>query len=420
MVTISNGFNKFHLAVAAAEINRRGILSQFMTGAYPTRTVHRLVSALGLISSNKLRRLFDRGEVLTEAIVYPLWFAEFVYQFGMTIERFKLFETFGKVLNIISFKFYGVQARRCIKKAPPHTKIYHYRAGFGGQSVKIAKERGMIALCDHSIAHPAVLEHLINQQGQLPPERTQSPMNSMWSYILKDINQSDAVLVNSNFVKDTFLHQGWDPKLIHTIYLGVDDQFLKCISHNVKKDNDPSGALRLLFAGTFERRKGAESLIAALEKANDCSWQLEIAGGVNTEIIRQNASFFKNSHVKCLGVLSRSELAQRMSGTEVFVFPSLAEGSARVVFEALAAGCYIITTPNSGSIVKDGVHGRLIPPGDSEAIAAAIRNAFENRDLIQSIGEQNARLIRTKYRQVRYGDRLVELYRHLLEADTQK
>ena len=46
-----------------------------------------------------------------------------------------------------------------------------------------------------------------------------------------------------------------------------------------------------------------------------------------------------------------------MSRAEVFVFPSLAEGSARVVAMAMAAGCYVITTPNSGSVVRDGAMG---------------------------------------------------------------
>ena len=115
------------------------------------------------------------------------------------------------------------------------------------------------------------------------------------------------------------------------------------------------------------------------------------------------------------GPLSRKELAQCMSEAEVFVFPSLAEGSARVIFEALAAGCYIITTPNSGSIVEHGVHGALVPPGDADALAEAIRQALLQREKAIKIGRHNAVMVRTHYRQEQYGNELNKLYERLLK-----
>ena len=42
----------------------------------------------------------------------------------------------------------------------------------------------------------------------------------------------------------------------------------------------------------------------------------------------------------------------------------LAEGSARVGFESLASGCFVITTPFSGTIVKDKINGFLIDAGN--------------------------------------------------------
>ena len=99
----------------------------------------------------------------------------------------------------------------------------------------------------------------------------------------------------------------------------------------------------------------------------------------------------------------------------VFVFPSYAEGSARAVFEALACGCYVITTPNSGSIVEDGVHGALVPP-DPEAIAAAIENADVDRERLARIGNSNAVVVAERYRQADYGEGLERLYRRLSGA----
>jgi glycosyltransferase involved in cell wall biosynthesis len=97
----------------------------------------------------------------------------------------------------------------------------------------------------------------------------------------------------------------------------------------------------------------------------------------------------------------------------VFVFPSLADGSARVVFEALACGCYVITTPNSGTIVEDEIHGALVPPGDAGRLREAILAADRDRDRLADTGTRNAQLMAERFSQRNYGDGLANLYREL-------
>jgi glycosyltransferase involved in cell wall biosynthesis len=58
--------------------------------------------------------------------------------------------------------------------------------------------------------------------------------------------------------------------------------------------------------------------------------------------------------------------------SDVFVLPTLEEGSALVVFEALASGLPVITTPQAGSVVRDGQDGFLVPIRDAEALAARL------------------------------------------------
>ena len=193
------------------------------------------------------------------------------------------------------------------------------------------------------------------------------------------------------------------------IYLGIDDAFLA----NVPEREDETDELRLLFAGTFTRGKGVETLMDAVERLDHIHWRLEVAGPMSEGLAERSRSFFANPRVKYLGMLSRRDLASAMARADVFVFPSLSEGSARVVFEALACGCYVITTQNSGSIVEDGVHGAIVPPGDSVSLADAIQDAYQHRLKISEIGKRNAQLVRAKYRQHDYGDRLSSLYKQL-------
>ena len=172
----------------------------------------------------------------------------------------------------------------------------------------------------------------------------------------------------------------------------------------------------MLFAGSLQPRKGADALLTALTTLDDFDWRMEIAGPIDLGIARRYQAILADSRITLLGILPRTELAKRMAGAEVFVFPSLVEGSARVVFEALAAGCYVITTRNSGSIVRDGVHGSLVPPDDAAALAKAIRHALRIRSALAGIGKRNAQLISSSYRQCHYGDALEKLYLELANA----
>ena len=50
----------------------------------------------------------------------------------------------------------------------------------------------------------------------------------------------------------------------------------------------------------------------------------------------------------------------------MFVLPSLAEGSAEVTYEAIAAGVPVVTTRAAGSVVRDGIEGRIVPERDPD------------------------------------------------------
>jgi glycosyltransferase involved in cell wall biosynthesis len=404
VLVISNGFSKFHLSVAAAEANRRRILSSFLTGAYPTPLVRNILSLPMLRNNAKARRLIARRERVDDGRVHAFFWSEALH--ALAIRRR------SDAMILESHRAYQSWATHLIRRAAADgARIYHYRAGVGGESVEVARELGMFALCDHSIAHPSVLQALVENHGSLTSNLEDAPVSPFWMRVLRDIERADAVLVNSSFVEHTFRHVGFECSDVHVVYLGIDDAFLA----QIPKRENTTNTFRMLFAGSFEKRKGVEILIEALDRLTNMPWQLEIAGQLDSEVVKLNRTFFSDPRVIYLGILSRRELANAMSRANVFVFPSLAEGSARVIFEALACGCYVITTPNSGSIVEPGVHGSIVPPGDSVSLATAVEHAYDDRDAVAEIGARNARLVKSKYRQCDYGDQLFGLYNNLLK-----
>lgn len=406
-IVISNGGFKFHLAPAAAELADMKLLDAFITAGYPTDTFKRLFNKN--TSQAAIKRLFDREEAIPTQLIHAQWPAEFMIQSGIRIAR--LFKSnLSDYSENLAMKWYANSAKKIIKESKAN--IYHYRAGYGHQSVEVAKKKGMITICDHSIAHPALIDHLIKNKGEYPSSKNQLHINSYWNDILQDISQADYVLVNSEFVKDTMVFMGTPKEKIHVIYLGVDDSFLKNIPIRQKKSETTSSRpLRLLYAGGIIQRKGFETLKQALENIAQENWELDIAGGGDVSFMQSMQEFFKHTKVNYLGNLSRENLAKTMSNADVFIFPSFAEGSARVVFEALSAGCYVITTPNSGSIVEDGVHGNLIKPGSSENLVNAITWCISNQEQVEACCHKNQQLIFSQYRQQDYGEKLHSFYK---------
>jgi glycosyltransferase involved in cell wall biosynthesis len=170
-----------------------------------------------------------------------------------------------------------------------------------------------------------------------------------------------------------------------------------------------------MYAGGLQARKGVWQLIDVF--GFQSKHALTVVGTVEPALVNHPRikAFEAAKNLEFHGYLSRVELAQLMTQHSIFVFPSLCEGSARVVFEAMACGCYIITTPNAGSIVQDGVHGRLVPPGDAHALDVAVDWAVANPRSVAETGWRNAQLIRKDYRQSTYGEKVMALYHRLLE-----
>ena len=90
----------------------------------------------------------------------------------------------------------------------------------------------------------------------------------------------------------------------------------------------------------------------------------------------------------------------------MLVLPSLAEGSAGATYEALAAGVPVVTTPAAGSVVRDGIEGRIVPERDPVALADAIAEIVEDRDKRARMSVA-ARERARDYTWERYGERLV-------------
>jgi len=114
--------------------------------------------------------------------------------------------------------------------------------------------------------------------------------------------------------------------------------------------------------------------------------------------------------VNLLGAVPRSEIQRHFAWADVFLLPSICEGSATACYEALAYGLPVIATPNTGSVVRDGLDGYIVPIRDSEAITDRIERLAANRDLLAAMS-QSALKRASEYTLEKYGERLLSQLR---------
>jgi glycosyltransferase involved in cell wall biosynthesis len=166
-------------------------------------------------------------------------------------------------------------------------------------------------------------------------------------------------------------------------------------------DQEPTVVLasRMLFAkGIPEFVHAASSLKAAGESA-----KFLLVGAVDTESPDhipewQLREWHRQGSIRWLGFIT--DMVELLSGADIVCLPtSYGEGIPRVLIEAAAMARPIIATnvPGCNDIVRDGVNGTLIPVGDSEALAIAIKRLLDDEGLRLRMGQQGRTIVEREF-----------------------
>ncbi len=163
---------------------------------------------------------------------------------------------------------------------------------------------------------------------------------------------------------------------LHIIHCGVDPS-------RYEDGEDPVDT-NLLFVGRLAPVKGLPILLRALEplKAKYPKIHLTVIGdGQGRKALeKQTRQAGLSDNVSFVGYKSQSEVAEALAASDLFVLPSFAEGVPVVLMEAMAARRPVVTTQIAGipELVTDGASGLLVPPGNPEALTAAIDKILAN------------------------------------------
>ncbi len=376
-VVVSNGCHRFFMYQIALACQQEGILKRFITGGYLKNEA--LIKFLKSPAGRKMlgtgvskRLLTRRQEGLDPSKVAALLAPDLVERLG----RSSLAKRFAPgFFSYWSMKLFGRLSQYYVRGAD----VLHVRSGYGRGAIARARRAGAVCLVDHSIADPRFIAEMLQTEASrwgLPEEYPELH----WRCVSQDIDAADHILVNSGFVRDTLMASRRIPAdKITVLTWGVD---LARFAPAPVASSKPE-PFRILFAGEIGLRKGALYLLQAWEKLKLPDAELILIGPVadiGERLAESKAKF------RLLPVLPQEELVSYYQNASVFIFPSLIEGSARVIQEAMACGLPIVTTPNAGSIVQDGIEGFVVPIRDPEAIGARILELYKHPERRQEMG----------------------------------
>ncbi|NEO28566.1 MAG: glycosyltransferase family 4 protein, partial [Kamptonema sp. SIO4C4] len=280
---------------------------------------------------------------------------------------------------------------------------YAYEDG-AATTFKAAKQQGICCFYDLPIVHYQQSQAVQTQEAERFPDLTpallsvQEPPAKLQRKD-QEIALADHIIVPSTVVQESLLKVGVSADKISVIPFGSPHDYF----HPHPK---PDSTFRALFVGRVGPRKGVHYLLQAWQSLNLPDAELVLVG------FNEFPEGWLSPYQECFRYIPsvpHQSLNPYYSAASVLVFPSLVEGLALVLLEAMACGIPVITTANAGGtdIVTDGVDGFIIPIRDLAALQEKLLWCHQHPQELAEMGQA----ARYKAEQLTWG-----LYRQRLQT----
>ena len=259
----------------------------------------------------------------------------------------------------------------------PPCDLVSVLSGSGLRTGRAAIARGAIYVCDRGSSHILAQDRIVREEHA----RLDLPWAGVDTRVIEaelaEYTLADAITVPSTFARDSFLAEGVAAEKLILAPYGVDLADFRRV-----RPRDPE--FRVLFVGQLSVRKGLHVLLEAMAMARLPQARLVLVGGAQEHaetLLRR----FPVAGLERTGILSRAGVAAEMSRASVLVLPSVEEGLALVQAQALACGCPVIGTANTGAfdLFQDGVEGFIIPIRDPTALADRLGRLYHDPALLE-------------------------------------
>lgn len=256
----------------------------------------------------------------------------------------------------------------------------HVLAGLGyiNMTLARAKAEGGCVFLDARNSHPSNFWSLVAEEHarwgcSLPPIWPTHHMRQQQSVAL-----ADYIFVPSRYVKKSFLDRGVPETRLLRLPYPVD---LECFKppQIARPSQRP---LTVACSGLLSLRKGAPYLFEAFRKIK------RVVPDARFTCVRAMTESFRTVYeqegygdipIEWFQRSTPQALAAWLQEADVYLMPTIEEGMARSILEALACGVYVVTTSHAGAndYMRDGVDGCIVPVRNAQAAADAVLDVWD-------------------------------------------
>lgn len=271
------------------------------------------------------------------------------------------------------------------------------------------QRQGGVFVCDRGSSHQRFQERIVAEEyarwgvrRRPTDERDTAREEAIYA-------QADAITVPSGFALRSFVEMGVPAEKIHVIPYGV-----RLEAFRPATEPPEAGAFEVLFAGGAGLRKGVPYLLEAFARLRHPRKRLWVAGAVQPDL-KDVLGRLPTEGVEFLGPLDRAALVERMQRSHLLALPSIEEGFGLVIPEAMACGCPVLCSENTGGadMIADGREGFVTPVRDVEAMAERMQRLADDADLQATMREAALERVRRVGGWTEYGAAWENLLRQL-------
>lgn len=285
--------------------------------------------------------------------------------------------------------------------------VYAYEDG-ALETFTRAKALGITCVYDLPIAYWETARRLMHEEA----ERLPAWLATMGGAIrdsqekldrkTRELELADIVVGPGKFVLDSLPEWAADKKVIMSPFGSPESGPSSEGVSNEQVENRP---LRVLFVGSLGQRKGLGDLFNAVKLLDPKKIELVIMGTLLAPL-----DFYKGELANFTYEKGRPHAAvlELMRSCDVFCLPSIVEGRALVMQEAMSQGLPLLITPNTGGddLIFEGGTGFLVPIRSPEAIAEKLNWFADHREATKIMGLK-AKKHASNYTWKGYGDKIV-------------
>jgi glycosyltransferase involved in cell wall biosynthesis len=283
--------------------------------------------------------------------------------------------------------------------------FFHSWSGDCLETLRVAKRKKIPSLIEIPTWHRGSQKK--EDRGQKTEDRKswKSRFRLEPERFLEEYDLASLVVVLSEKAAESFRAANFPDKKMFYLPRGVDvDRFKPAAKQPV--------VFRAIFSGALIERKGIHHLLEAWHRLNLRDAELWLLGSVHEEA-KPHLKKFWRENIRILGF--KRDLESYLNQGSVYVFPTRLEGSAKTIYEAAASGLPMITTREAGDVVRDGVEGIIVQPGDVDAIAAAIEHFYRHPEIVASMGAAARQRVVENFTWDHYRSRLLGAYERAIQ-----